>query len=112
MTLCFLTETHVTRHDMRRNGSGSDKERPAAERPTNALYTNARGVALLLGHKAGWFYAHRKQLECEGMPRKDRLMNGWYVPAVQAWLDRRHGLGQHGRSPDEAELDRALFGHD
>ena len=79
-------------------------------RIANSLYTNAVGIAEMLGHKVGWFYLHRQKLEREGLPAKDELMNGWYKPAVQAWLDRRAGLG-HGRSADEAELDRALLGH-
>lgn len=76
-----------------------------------SLYLNAAGVAALLGYKPAWFYVHRERLEREGMPKKDELMNGWYEPAIRAWLDRRHGLG-HGRSADEAELDRVLLGGD
>ena len=33
-----------------------------------------------------------KLLEADGFPPVDRLLGGRYVPAVRAWLDRRHGL--------------------
>ena len=55
-------------------------------------FINARGVASLLGRTAGWFYAHRAELERDGLPAKDPIMRGWYEPAVKAWLDRRSGV--------------------
>lgn len=42
-------------------------------------------------------------LEREGLPRIDPLTGCRYWPAVKAFLDRRHGLGQAGVLPSTAD---------
>lgn len=51
-------------------------------------------IAPHMGERA--FRAHVRELEQQGFPRRDTTFNGWYMPAVRAWLDARAGLDSHG----------------
>ena len=64
-----------------------------------------RAVAQLIGKSAGWFYAHRAELEALGFPKKDLVLGGWHKPAIEAWLARRAGIVQ--ASPLEEEREKA-----
>lgn len=75
--------------------------------------TNAAGVAEMIGGYAdSWFYAHRKRLEAEGLPKKDKALGGWHRPAVQAWLDRRAGIAPQSQPrPWQGAIQRAFSGN-
>jgi predicted DNA-binding transcriptional regulator AlpA len=63
----------------------------------------ARRVAVLIGRSVSWFYAHRKDLERAGFPKKDRLVGGWYRTAVEDWLVKRAGTVERFAQEDERQ---------
>lgn len=50
-------------------------------------------VACRLGWATSTFRDRKEGLESKGFPRRDRLLGGWDVAAIEQWLDRRSGVG-------------------
>lgn len=50
-------------------------------------------VATRLNRGTEWFRSNRKALEAEGFPSRDTLLDGWDSKAIEAWMDKRSGLG-------------------
>lgn len=68
-------------------------------RAETALYATEAEVARMLlpeGRRRDW---HVIADLLPGFPPVDPLMGGRYVPAIRAWCDRRHGLGQDAPMP-------------
>ena len=65
-------------------------------------------MAARLNKGVAWFYAHRNELEAAGFPRFDDLLGGRDANAIEAWFDRRSGLGQAAN--DEKALLEAING--
>jgi hypothetical protein len=63
--------------------------------PTPRVVTSPAQVANFLGRSEEWFRQRRETLEADGFPLKDGLLDGWDIDAINAWLDKRAGLGQH-----------------
>jgi hypothetical protein len=64
----------------------------------------AIGAALLGAQRAREWNAVAPLYEREGLPKRDRLMGGRYVPAVKAFFDRLYGLaGMSPSAPSGAE---------
>ncbi len=51
-------------------------------------------VAAFFGKGVVWFNTHRSKLEAAGFPKFDDLLGGRDANAIEAWFDRRSGLGQ------------------
>ena len=54
---------------------------------------SAYQVAARLGIAVSQFYNRRAKLESRGFPTRDTLLCGWDAHAIEAWLDRRAGIG-------------------
>lgn len=50
----------------------------------------AATVAQRLGHDPSWFFRRRSALEAKGFPKRDELLGGWDLDAIEHWLDRRN----------------------
>lgn len=50
-------------------------------------------VACRLGWAQSTFRDRKAALEKKGFPRRDRLLGGWDLAAIEQWLDRRSGVG-------------------
>lgn len=62
--------------------------------PFDPLFLDERQVAERLGLSIDEWRATAVVLERSGLPRVDDLFGRRYWPAVKAYFDRRHGLGQ------------------
>ncbi len=78
--------------------------------PTPRVVTSPVQVATFLGRSEEWFRQRRERLEADGFPRKDRLLDGWDLDAINAWLDKRAGLGQHLSSESTINPCDEVFG--
>ena len=65
-------------------------------------------VAARLNKGVVWFNTHRSELEAAGFPRFDDLLGGRDANAIEAWFDRRSGLGQ--AASDEQAILEAING--
>lgn len=73
-------------------------EHVALERRRDSLYRTEEEIAELVGVGIEKWRAIARVLERDGLPKRDALFcDRRYWPAVKAFLDRREGLGQHGR---------------
>ena len=50
-------------------------------------------LACRLGKSQPWLKSNRDRLEAEGFPQPDPLLGGTDADAVEAWMDRRSGIG-------------------
>jgi len=70
---------------------------------------SAEALAHYLGHSSGWLRVHYPELCAHGFPRRDDLLDGWDLKAVDEWLDRRSKVGDRAAglaSLQRAELER------
>lgn len=67
-----------------------------------AAYITDREIASTLGRKVLWFRSHRKALEQEGFPRRDKLIGLTLRADVDAWLARRRVVADPVDTPTEA----------
>jgi predicted DNA-binding transcriptional regulator AlpA len=65
--------------------------RPQPRLPEARILTSPRQVAARLGRSETWFVQHKAALEAAGFPRRDALLDGWDLAAIDAWIDRRAG---------------------
>jgi hypothetical protein len=66
---------------------------------------SAEALAHYLGHSSSWLRVHYPELRAQGFPRRDDLLDGWDLKAVDEWLDRRSKVGD--RVAGLANLQRA-----
>ena len=57
--------------------------------PAECAVLNAHGVADTFGKGETWFRNHQKELEAEGFPPYDELLDGWNRYRVIAWFEDR-----------------------
>jgi len=70
---------------------------------------SAEALAHYIGHSSGWLRVHYPELCAHGFPRRDDLLDGWDLKAVDEWLDRRSKVGDRAAglaSLQRAELER------
>lgn len=68
-----------------------------------AAYGSDRWVAVTLGKSLDWLRKHRDDLERDGFPRKDKLVNLTMKADVEAWLGRRRRIADHLEVRTEAD---------
>jgi hypothetical protein len=65
--------------------------RPRMKRLPRIAQTD-EALATYLDHSAAWLRLHAQKLYAAGFPRRDALVDGWDLNAIDAWLDRRSGI--------------------
>ena len=79
--------------------------------PQPRVLTSPAQVAAGLGRGEEWFRRRRERLEAAGFPRRDALLGGWDLDAINAWLDKRAGLDQHLSSDSASNPWDEVFGN-
>jgi len=66
-------------------------KRPRITRQPRVAQTDET-MGAYLDHSASWLRLHMPRLIAAGFPKRDALLDGWDLNAVDAWLDRRSGM--------------------
>lgn len=74
-------------------------------KPQSAVL-NKKQVCQRLGRSQPWFDNIRPQLEQRGFPRKDSLLGGWLVAAVERWISKRSNTEDEETIGEKIALER------
>ncbi len=81
--------------------------RSAYPLPSPRVWTGKQ-IAARFNRSQTWFYKHLPRLRQLGFPKRDPIVGGWDRVTVEAWLDRRAGVGDVANM--ESEMLEAIRG--